>query len=149
MKKRRIPDKSDLDAIRAQILTFACDKHDFALETDKFLPSGEWYGEFIVSIKGSNKNDRLYCSAPLGEHFIRFGLDLSFKKEVWEKNYITILQKISEFDSSLYPGKVKEEKSILHCRLFTRAWIPNFNQRIFGLTLSNLLDCKEAVISRF
>jgi len=34
MKKKRVPDKSDLDAIRDQILDFACAKHDFKPETD-------------------------------------------------------------------------------------------------------------------
>ncbi len=44
MKKKRRPDKSDLEAIRDQILDFACAKHDFKLETDDFLPEGglEW-----------------------------------------------------------------------------------------------------------
>ncbi len=49
MKKKRRPDKSDLEAIRDQILDFACTKHDFKLEKDDFLPEGDWNGVFIVS----------------------------------------------------------------------------------------------------
>ena len=42
MKKRSIPGKSDLEAIRNQILDFACVAHDFRAETDEFLHNGDW-----------------------------------------------------------------------------------------------------------
>ena len=69
MKKKRRPDKSDLEAIRDQILDFACTKHDFKLEKDDFLPEGDWNGVFIVKFRDSSEEDRLYCEAPLGENF--------------------------------------------------------------------------------
>ncbi len=147
MKTRRTPDKSDLDAIRAQILSFACDKHDFALEADEFLPAGDWYGVFMVKIKGTSREDRLYCEAPMGEYFIRFGLDLVFCSDIWESQKETIIQYVSKYDIALYPDHLQPDDGKKQCRLYSRAWIINFNQRIFGLTLSNLLDCKEAIVT--
>jgi len=47
MKKRSIPGKSDLEAIRNQILDFACVAHDFRAETDEFLHNGDWNGVFV------------------------------------------------------------------------------------------------------
>ena len=76
MKKKRVPDKSDLDAIRDQILDFACAKHDFKPETDEFLRNGDWRGVFIVKFRDNPEEERLYCEAPLGEHFIRFGMNI-------------------------------------------------------------------------
>ena len=149
MKIRRTPDKSDLEAIRDQILTFACEKHDFALKTDEYLPVGDWYGVFIVKVKDTGSEDRLYCEAPLGEHFIRFGLDLVVAGETWEREHENIVRTISGYDIALHSDHVKGEEGKLHCRLYSRAWIPNLSQRIFGLTLSNLLDCKEAITSLF
>ena len=87
MKKKRVPDKSDLEAIRDQILDFACAKHDFKPETDVFLQNGNWNGVFIVKFKDNPEEERLYCEAPLGEHFIRFGMDLEVDGEVWQKEY--------------------------------------------------------------
>ncbi len=86
MKKKRKPDKSDLEAIRDQILDFACTKHDFKLEADVFLPEGDWNGIFIVKFRDNSNEDRLYCEAPLGENFFRFGLDLVFDEKVWDGN---------------------------------------------------------------
>ena len=149
MKKKRRPDKSDLEAIRDQILDFACTKHDFKLETDDFLPEGDWNGVFIVKFRDNSKEDRLYCEAPLGEHFFRFGLDLVFDEKVWKREYENIFRKVSGYDVAIYPspGPDKREDGKWHCRLYSRAWIPNFSQRIFGLTLSNLMNCKDAVMS--
>ncbi len=146
MKKKRRPDKSDLEAIRDQILDFACTKHDFKLETDDFLPEGDWNGVFIVKFKDNPKEDRLYCEAPLGENFFRFGLDLVFDEKVWERKYENILREVSGYDVAIYLSPDKGEEGKRHCRLYSRAWIPNFSQRIFGLTLSNLMDCKDAVL---
>ncbi len=146
MKKKRRPDKSDLEAIRDQILDFACTKHDFKLETDDFLPEGDWKGVFIVKFKDNSQEDRLYCEAPLGENFFRFGLDLVFDEKVWERKYENILREVSGYDVAIYLSPDKGEKGKRHCRLYSRAWIPNFSQRIFGLTLSNLMDCKDAVL---
>ena len=146
MKKKRRPDKSDLEAIRDQILDFACTKHDFKLEADDFLPEGDWNGVFIVKFKDNPKEDRLYCEAPLGENFFRFGLDLVFDEKAWERKYENILREVSGYDVAIYLSPDKGEEGKRHCRLYSRAWIPNFSQRIFGLTLSNLMDCKDAVM---
>ncbi len=147
MKKKRRPDKSDLEAIRDQILDFACAKHDFKLETDDFLPEGDWNGVFIVKFRDNPEGDRLYCEAPLGEHFLRFGLDLTFDEKIWEREYENIFREVSGYDVAIYLNPAKGEGRKRHCRLYSRAWIPNFSQRIFGLTLSNLMDCKAAVLS--
>ncbi len=147
MKKKRRPDKSDLEAIRDQILDFACAKHDFKLETDDFLPEGDWKGVFIVKFRDNSKEDRLYCEAPLGEHFLRFGLDLVFDEKIWEREYENIFREVSGYDVAIYLCPAKREEGKRNCRLYSRAWVPNFSQRIFGLTLSNLMDCKDAVLS--
>ena len=155
MKKKRRPDKSDLEAIRDQILDFACTKHDFKLEKDDFLPEGDWNGVFIVKFRDSSEEDRLHCEAPLGESFFRFGLDLVFDEKVWEREYENISREVAGYDVALYlssaggsPRRLLsgEEEGKRHCRLYSRAWIPNFSQRIFGLTLSSLMDCKAAVL---
>jgi len=54
MKKKRRPDKSDLEVIRDQILDFACTKHGFKLEKDDFLQEGDWDGVFIVKFRDSS-----------------------------------------------------------------------------------------------
>ncbi|MBS1257819.1 MAG: hypothetical protein MAG551_00872 [Candidatus Scalindua arabica] len=146
MKKKRRPDKSDLEAIRDQILDFACTKHDFKLEKDDFLPEGDWHGVFIVQFKDSPEEDRLYCEAPLGESFFRFGLDLVFDEEIWEREHENISREAAGYDVALYLSPAGEKEGKRHCRIYSRAWIPNFSQRIFGLTLSNLMDCKAAVL---
>ena len=146
MKKKRVPDKSDLDAIRDQILDFACAKHDFKPETDEFLQNGDWNGIFIVKFRDNPEEERLHCKAPLGEHFIRFGLNLDVDGETWKREYENILREASGYDVALYPIPSEGEESKRHYRLYSRAWIPNFSQRIFGLTLTNLLDCKKAVL---
>ena len=146
MKKKRVPDKSDLDAIRDQILDFACAKHDFKPETDEFLQNGDWNGIFIVKFRDNPEEERLHCKAPLGEHFIRFGLNLEVDGETWKREYENILREASGYDVALYPIPAEGEESKRHYRLYSRAWIPNFSQRIFGLTLTNLLDCKKAVL---
>lgn len=145
MKKKRMPDNSDLDAIRVQILDFACAKHDFKPETDEFLQNGNWNGVFIVKFKDNPEEERLYCEAPLGEHFMRFGMEIEVDGEIWKNKYENILQAASGYDVAVYPVPAEGEGSKRHCRLYSRAWIPNFSQRIFGLTLTNLLDCKKAV----
>ena len=146
MKKKRRPDKSDLEAIRDQILDFACTKHDFKLEKDDFLPEGDWNGVFIVKFRDSSEEDRLHCEAPLGENFFRFGLDLVFDEKVWEREYENIFREVAGYDVALYLSPAGGEEGKRHGRLYSRAWIPNFSQRIFGLTLSNLMDCKAAVL---
>ncbi len=147
MKKKRRPDKSDLEAIRDQILDFACAKHDFKLETDDFLPEGDWNGIFIVKFRDNPEEDRLYCEAPLGKRFLRFRLDLTFEEKIWEREYENIFREVSGYDVAIDLNPEKGEGRKRHCRLYSRAWIPNFSQRIFGLTLSNLMDCKDAVLS--
>ncbi len=145
MKKKRVPDKSDLDAIRDQILDFACAKHDFKPETDEFLQNSDWRGVFIVKFRDSSEEERLYCEAPLGEHFIRFRMDIEAEKEVWKNGHEKILQETSGYDVAVCPVPAEGGGSKMSCCLYLRAWIPNFSQRIFGLTLTNLLDCKKAV----
>ena len=145
MKKRHIPDKTDLEVLRDMILSFACDKHDFALVKDEFSHAGAWNSVFEVKIKGTDGEDLLFCEAPLGEFYLRFGLDLTISKEVMEKEHGRILQEISKFDVAIKPDSDHSHGNTTKSRLTMRAWTPTFNQRIFGLTLSNLLDCKKAV----
>ncbi len=147
MRKKRIPDRSDLEAIRDQILDFACAKHDFKPEKDEFLENGDWNGVFIVKFKDNPEEERLYCEAPLGEHFIRFGLNLEVDDDVWQREHENIFREVSGYDVAIYPVPSEREGCKRHCLLYSRAWVPNFGQRIFGLTLTNLMDCKEAVLS--
>ncbi len=147
MKKKRIPDKIDLEAIRDQILDFACAKHDFKSEKDEFLQNGDWRGVFIVKFRDNPEEERLYCEAPLAEHFMRFGMDIEIDGEVWQREYENIIREAAKYDAAVYPFLEGGEGSKRHCRFYSRAWVPNFSQRIFGLTLSNLIDCKDAVLS--
>ena len=147
MKKGIKPGKSDLENIRDLILKFACTVHDFTLEKDDFLLNGDWNATFLVTFKHNNREDRLFCEAPLGEYFLRLGVGLVLEKEIWEREFHSILAVISKFDIAIHP-KLNDEKDKTSCRLTTRAWIPNFNQRIFGLTFSNLMDCKQTVLSQ-
>ena len=57
-----------------------------------------------------------------------------------------ILREASVYDVAIYPSHTPEGGKRC-CRLSLRAWIPNFGQRIFGLTFSNLMDCKKAILS--
>ncbi len=144
MKEKRRPDRLDLEAIRNQILDFACAKHDFKLESEDFPFDGNWNGVFLIKFKDDSGEERLYCEAPLGEHFIRFGLDLEIDEKVWQEEHENISREASGYDVAVYPPHAPEDGK-RHCRLSIRAWIPNFGQRIFGLTLSNLMDCKKAI----
>ncbi len=147
MKKRIKPSVSDLKNIRDLILEFACTIHDFTLEKDDFLPNGDWNSTFLITFKHKKQEDRLFCHAPIGEYFLRFGVQILLEKKIWERESDAILAVISKFDIAIHPQS-NEEKDKICCHLTTRAWIPNFNQRIFGLTFSNLLDCKQAVLSQ-
>ena len=149
MKKRSIPGKSDLEAIRNQILDFACVAHDFRAETDEFLHNGDWNGVFVVEFRDHPEEERLHCEAPSGEHFVRFWLDLEVDAEIWEKEHENILRVASRYDVAVDPTPVEGEGGKRLCRLYSRAWIPSFSQRIFGLTLSNLMECKGAVLPMF
>ncbi len=146
MKEKRRPDRTDLEAIRNQILDFACARHDFKLESESFPVDGNWNGVFLVRFRDNPAEDRLYCESPLGEHFIRFGLDLAVDEQVWLREYENISRKASGYDVAIYPSLTNKDGR-RHCRLSIRAWTPNFGQRIFGLTLSNLIDCKTAIVS--
>ena len=149
MKKRSIPGKSDLEAIRNQILDFACVAHDFRAETDEFLHNGDWNGVFVVEFRDHPEEERLHCEAPSGEHFVRFWLDIEVDAKIWEKELENILRVASRYDVAVYPAPVVGEEGKRLCRLYSRAWIPSFSQRIFGLTLSNLMECKSAVSPMF
>jgi len=146
MKKGIKPGKADLENIRDLILNFACTVHDFTLEKDDFLLNGDWNSTFLITFKHNDQEDRLFCEAPFGEYFIRLGVDLVLEKKIWEREFQAIFAVISKFDIAIHP-QLNEEKDEIDCHLTTRAWIPNFNQRIFGLTFSNLLDCKQTVLS--
>jgi hypothetical protein len=146
MKKGIKPGISDLKNIRDLILEFACTIHDFTLEKDDFLPNGDWNSTFLITFKHNKQEDRLFCDAPFGEYFLRFGVHMVLEKKIWERESHAILAVISKFDIAIHPQS-NEEKDKIYCHLTTRAWIPNFNQRIFGLTFSNLLDCKQTVLS--
>jgi len=146
MKEKRKPDRTDLETIRDQILDFACAKHDFKLESEDFPFDGNWNGVFLIKFRDNSGEERLYCEAPLGEHFTRFGLDLEVDEQVWQRERENIFREASGYDVAIYPSLVKEGDK-RYCRLSARAWIPNFGQRIFGLTLSNLMDCKRAILS--
>lgn len=146
MKEKRRPDRADIEAVRSQILDFACAKHDFKLESEDFPFDGNWNGVFLVKFRDNLEEDRLYSEVPLGEHFIRFGLDLEIDEEVWQKTHEDILREASGYDVAIYPSHAPEGEKRC-CRLSIRAWVPNFSQRIFGLTLSNLMDCKKAILS--
>ena len=145
MKEKRRPDRTDLEAVRSQILDFACAKHDFKLESEDFPFDGNWNGVFLIKFKDNSEEERLYCETPLGEHFIRFGLDLEVDEKVWQREHENIFREASGYDVAIYPSLTKEGGQ-RHYRLSIRAWIPNFGQRIFGLTLSNLMDCKKAIL---
>lgn len=146
MKEKKKPDRLDLEVIRNQILDFACAKHDFKLESEHFPFDGNWNGVFLVKFKDNPEEDKLYCEAPLGEHFIRFGLDLEIDEQVWQQEHEDVCREASGYDVAIYPSHAPEGGK-RHCRLSIRSWIPNFGQRIFGLTLSNLMDCKKALFA--
>lgn len=147
MKEKRRPDRQDLEAMRNQILDFACARHDFKLESEDFPFDGNWNGVFLIKFKDNPEEDRLHCDAPLGEHFIRFGLDLEVGEQIWQRMHEDICREASGYDVAIYPSHASEGGGKRHCRLSIRAWIPNFGQRIFGLTISNLMDCKKAIVS--
>ena len=84
MKKKKRPDREDVETIRNQLLDFACAKHDFKLEKEEYQPDGDWNGIFIVKFGDNPQADRLHCSAPCGEQFITFGLDLDVDEEIWK-----------------------------------------------------------------
>ena len=146
MKEKRRPGRSDLEAVRSQILDFACAKHDFKLESEDFPFDGNWNGVFLIKFRDNPESDRLYCEVPLGEYFIRFGLDLELDEQVWRKTHEDILREASGYDVAIYPSHAPEDGK-LRCRLSLRAWVPNFGQRIFWLTISTLIDCKKAILS--
>ncbi|GJQ58422.1 MAG: hypothetical protein D8M57_14655 [Candidatus Scalindua sp. AMX11] len=146
MNKKRKPDKEDVVAIRNQLLDFACTKHDFKLEKEEYHQEGDWNGVFIVKFRDDPQEDRLHCHTPFGEQFITFGLDLDVDEEVWKSESENIFRVASRYDIAIYVSPRKENGERRHCRLSSRAWIPNFSQRIFGLTFSNLMDCKGSIL---
>ena len=121
--------------------------HDFRAEKDEFLHNGDWNAVFVVAFRDQPEEERLHCEAPIGEHFVRFWLTIEVDQEIWETKHENILRVASRFDVAVEPGTVEGEKGNRRCRLCTRAWLPGFSQRIFGLTLSNLMECKGAVLA--
>ncbi len=146
MKEKKKPGRMDLEAIRTQILDFACAKHDFKLESEDFPFDGNWNSVFLLKFRDKPEEKRLYCEAPLGEHFIKFGLDLEVGDQKWQQAHEDICREASGYDVAIYPSHAPEGGKRL-CRLSLRAWVPNFGQRIFGLTISNLMDCKKAILA--
>ena len=144
MEHKSFRDVKDLDWVRDQILTFACGAHAFGLELDEYEQDAEWNAVFLVNFKGTDREERMYVRAVKGEQHIRFGVEVMFDEDKWRENMDEILDKASEFDVALCPISAGTGQKRL-ARLTTRAWVPNFSQRIFGLTFSNLMDCKEAL----
>lgn len=136
---------SDLDWMREQILEFACGAHAFTLESDVRTQEGDWCAEFLVSFKKHTRQERLFCRAPAGGHHVRFWVVRELPPELWSAHQPTLLQTASDHDIGLTPISPQSDSATQRIQLSTRAWIPRFSQRIFGLTFSNLMDCKEAI----
>jgi hypothetical protein len=136
---------SDMASIRDKILHFACGAHDFELVQDDFDEQRGWEATFGVEFKNNPRTERLFASAILGEQHARFWLELSCARESWKTDHDRILRRASDFDVAICPLDDVQDSDELRLRLLTRAWVPGFGQRIFGLTLSNLMACKAAV----
>ncbi len=135
---------SDLSHIRQQIMEFTCGAHGFSVASDEFTTDGDWSAEFIVTFKRNPREERLFCRAPSGAHHVRFWVTSTVGADRWRADSQQMLDQASEFDISLTPLPGDNPDKQVY-RLSTRAWIPNFSQRIFGLTFSNLMDCKAAL----
>ena len=135
----------DMGSIRDKILHFACDAHDFELEQDDFDEQRGWKATFGVKFKNNPRKEQLFASAILGEQHARFWLELSCARESWTTDHDRILRRASDFDVAICPLDEAQDSDELRLQLLSRAWVPGFGQRIFGLTLSNLMACKAAV----
>ncbi len=141
------PSGGALASLREQILRFACGAHDFELERDDFEKDRDWSASFIVKWKSCPIQEQLFMKANAGEHHIRVWLEVELPRGVWKTDYEQILQKSATFDVALFPIDNEQQLDRQRLLLGARAWVPNFSQRIFGLTLSNLMDCKSAIDS--
>ena len=146
MKHKSQDHGSDLASIRDKILHFACGAHDFELEADDFDEQRGWDASFGVEFKNNARRERLYTSAKLGEQHVRFWLELSCARDLWKTDNDQILRRAAEFDVAVCPLVEDPPSSEQRLQLIARAWVPNFSQRIFGLTLSNLMDCRAAIL---
>ena len=141
MENRIVRKSTSLEKVREQIMTFACGAHDFGVELDEFDPDISWHAVFLVHFRGSGRQERLLCRAEKGEHHVRFWVEATVDEETWQDRLDGMLNETSRFDVALKSVRIQGKGKRL-VRLSTRAWMPNFSQRIFGLTFSNLMDCK-------
>lgn len=145
MEDKKVRKVHGLETIREQIMTFACSAHAFGVELDEFDPDDAWDSVFIVHFQGTGREERFFCRVVKGEQHIRFWVEATLDEAAWRNQLDEILLEASKFDIAVSPiGSVEDEQKRL-VRLSTRAWVPNFSQRIFGLTFSNLMNCKAAL----
>ncbi len=141
---KRDGNDTGLDWVREQIMTFACGAHAFGVERDDLQPDEAWEATFVVAFHGTDRKERLHCRAVAGEQHIRFWVDAPLIESDWKNRQDEILASASSFDVAVAPVRSPESQNGFALRFSTRAWIPRFSQRIFGLTFSNLMNCKAA-----
>lgn len=145
MDNKKIRKVQGLDTIKEQIMTFACGAHDFGVELNEYDPDTSWHAVFLVSFRGSNRQERLFCRVEQGDHHVRFWVEATIGEEVWRDRLDEILNETSMYDVAVCSVRTSQDAGERLVRLSTRAWIPNFSQRIFGLTFSNLMECKASL----
>jgi hypothetical protein len=145
MKDKTQENKQGLDGLREQIMTFACGAHAFGVELDEFDSAKQWNGIFVVNFRGSDREERLFCQAKEDEQHIRFWVEVAFDSDIWKDRLEDFLTIASKFDIAIGPRTSSNDGKVRLVRLSIRAWIPRFSQRIFGLTFSNLMECKAAL----
>ncbi len=145
MKDKTRENKQGLDWVREQIMTFACGAHAFGVELDEFESAKQWNATFVVNFRGSDREERLFCQAHEGQQHVRFWVDVTFDGDIWKNRLEDFLTTASKFDIAIGPAAGLNDSKVQLVRLSIRAWIPRFSQRIFGLTFSNLMECKAAI----
>jgi hypothetical protein len=145
MENKKAREVQGLETIREQIMTFACGAHAFGVELDEYDPSTAWHAVFVVHFRDSNREERLFCRATKGDQHVRFWVEATLDEAAWRNHLDEILIEASKFDVAVSSIRSLKDEQKRLVRLSTRAWVPNFSQRIFGLTFSNLMDCKAAL----
>ncbi len=145
MKDKTQENKQGLDWVREQIMTFACGAHAFGLELDEFDSAKQWNAIFVVNFRGSEREERLFCRVQEGQQHLRFWVEFTIDADIWKSRLEDFLTTASRFDVAIGPPTSSNDGKVLLVRLSIRAWIPRFSQRIFGLTFSNLMECKAAI----
>ena len=145
MEDKKVRKVHGLETIREQIMTFACSAHAFGVELDEFDPDTAWDAIFIVHFQGTDREERFFCRAVKGEQHIRFWVEATLDEAAWRDQSDQILKKVANYDVAVSSMRKLPEEQKRLVRLSTRAWVPNFSQRIFGLTFSNLMNCKAAL----